>query len=187
MIRRTRGRPPVRSNRRGISLIEMMVVISCASILLGLCAVSIQTLWRAAGDGQARRSAAAGLNRLAEQFREDVHAASPLGDSDLSERKLRLALENGITVAYEAKAGRVERVESAAGGKVTRRESYVIGRDRSARFEQRDDGPRRFLALVVRHESRKGRTEPPRPIEILALPGKDRIEAVARPKGGPTR
>ncbi len=186
MIRRARGGPAVPSYRRGISLIEMMVAITCVSILLGLCAVSIQTLWRAAGDGQARRTAAAGLNRLAEQFREDVHAASPPGDGDPSESKLHLSLENGITVAYETRAGRVERVESAA-GKVTRRESYVIGRDRSARFEHRDDGPRRFLALVVRHESRKGRTEPPRPIEILALPGKDRIEEFARPKGGPTR
>lgn len=186
MIRRATGGPPISSSRRGISLIEMMVAITCTSILLGLCAVSIQTLWRAAGDGQARRTAAAGLNRLAEQFREDVHAASPPGDGDPSETKLRLALDGRITIAYQARAGRVDRIESS-GDKVTRRESYVIGRDRSARFEHRDDGPRRFLALVVRHESRKGRTEPPRPIEILALPGKDRIEEFARPKGGPTR
>lgn len=186
MIRRAGGSRLVPSSRRGISLIEMMVVISCVSILLGLCTVSIQTLWRAAGNGQARRTAAAGLNRLAEQFREDVHAASPPGDGEESNTKLRLVLDDRITIAYEARTGRVDRIESA-GDNVTRRESYVIGRDRSARFERRDDGPRRFLAMVIRHESRKGRTEPPRPIEILALPGKDRIEAAARPKGGPTR
>lgn len=186
MIRRAKDGRPIPSSRRGISLIEMMAAITCTSILLGLCAVSLQTLWRAAGEGQARRSAAAALNRLAGQFREDVHASAEIGESDPMATKLRLALENRATIAYETRPGRVDRVESS-GAKVARRESYLIGRDRSARFERRDDGPRRFLALVIRHESRKGRPDPPRPIEILALAGKDRVEAVARPKGGSAR
>lgn len=160
-----------RASRRGISLIEMMVVISALAILLGLCAVTMQLLFRVESEAQARRSAAAALGRLAEQFREDVHACQ---DAELRpQAALRLKREGPVVVDYEIGPGRVTRVE-AAGGQAARRESYALGRHARAAFERRDDGSRRFLALVVRREPTRSQPDPPHPLEVLALVGKDR-------------
>ncbi len=90
-----------------------------------------------------------------------------------------------VAIAYEVEDGRVDRIESVDDTE-NRRESYVLGRGRTASFEARDDGPRRFLALVVRREARPGQSDPARPLEVLALIGKDRPEA-PRSKGGQPR
>ncbi len=164
----------------------MIAVITGTSVILGICVVSMQTLWRVAAQSQAQRSAAAAFARLAEQFREDVHGGDGDGMQLSGAIGVRLVRDARVTVAYEVHPGRVDRIESV-GGKAARRESYVLGRDRSVRFERRDDGPRRFLALVLVHEGRKGRHDPPKPIEVLALVGKDRIEPTATRKGAPAR
>jgi type II secretory pathway component PulJ len=172
-----RSRPPL----RGVTLIEMLVVMTGVSVLLGLCAVTIQLLMRVGSDAQARRSASASLGRLAEQFREDVHGCD---DAQLQPSAgVRLSRGPRAAITYTARNGRVERVEST-GGQASRHEMYVLGRGISSVFERRDDGPRRFLALVVSRKARIGLPDPPRPIEILALVGKDRPEP-PRSKGGP--
>lgn len=168
-----------RSSRRGVTLIELLVVISGVSVLLGLCAVTIQLLMRVSSDAQARRSHAAALGRLAEQFREDVR-----GCDDAQPRPsagLRLTRGPRVVIDYQARDGRVDRIESVA-GQASRHESFALGRHTSAAFERRDDGPRRFLALVVSHDARDGQPEPVHPTEVLALVGKDRPEP-SRPKG----
>jgi prepilin-type N-terminal cleavage/methylation domain-containing protein len=174
-----RSRTPV----RGFTLIEMLVVITGLSMLLGLCAVTIQVLMRVSSDAQARRSASAALGRLAEQFREDVHGCDeaqlqPSGG-------VRLSRGARIAIIYTARDGWVERVEST-GGQAGRHEAYALGKGSTAAFQRRDDGPRRFLALLLSQKARAGRPDPPHPLEILALIGKDRAEP-PRPKGGTSR
>jgi type II secretory pathway pseudopilin PulG len=166
--------------RRGISLIEMLVVIGALAILMGLCAVTIQLLMRISSDAQARRGAATSIGRLAEQFREDVHACegAELRDSP----GLRLRRDPRAAIDYEVRGGRVTRVESID-GKPIRRESYELGRHDTAAFETRDDGPRRFVALVVVRKERPEETAPPHPMEVLALVGKDR-PGPSRPEEG---
>ena len=124
MIVMIRGDRPA---RRGSSLIELLVVITVVAVLLGLCAVTIQVLLRVEADAQARRSASATLGRLADQFREDVHAC------DVAEVRpaagLRLSRDRGVAITYQAREGRVERVEAVA-GQASRYESYDLGRRR---------------------------------------------------------
>jgi hypothetical protein len=165
--------------RRGVFLIELLVVISGLAVLMGLCAITIQLLMRVSSEAQAQRSNASALGRLAEQFREDVHGcdeAQPRPSAGL-----RLTRGPRVVIDYQARDGRVDRVESVA-GQASRHESFALGRHASAAFERRDDGPRRFLALVVSHNTRSGRPDPAHPMEILALVGKDRPEA-SRSKG----
>ncbi len=64
-----------------------------------------------------------------------------------------------------------------------RHESYLLPRDRVARFLERDRDSVRFVALEITQIPGKSRTDPPRPLEILALPGKLGTLA-AIPKGG---
>jgi type II secretory pathway component PulJ len=177
MIARSRTRP------RGFTLIEMLVIMTGVSAVLGLCVVTIQLLMRVSSDAQERRGAAAALGRLAEQFRKDVHGWD---DAQLRmSAELRLGDGRRVSVTYTARDGRVERLEST-GAQVVRHDAYALGRGGSATFERRDDGPRRFLVLVVIRKARAGRLDPPRPIEVLALVGKDR-PAPSRPEGGPPR
>jgi type II secretory pathway pseudopilin PulG len=160
-----------RPGRRGISLIEVLVVVTSMAILLGLCAVTMQALFRVESEAQARRAAASALARLAGQFREDAHSS---GDAELrAGAGLRLRRESSVSIDYEIAPGRVTRVETA-GGQPPRRESFALGRHAIAAFERRDDGPRRFLALVVRREPTRNQPDPPHPLEILALVGKGR-------------
>jgi prepilin-type N-terminal cleavage/methylation domain-containing protein len=177
MIARCRAQP------RGFTLIEMLVVMTGVSAVLGLCVVTIQLLMRVSTDAQERRGAAAALGRLAEQFREDVNGCddAQLGASG----ELRLGDGPRASVRYAARDGRMERVEST-GGQATRHETYALGKGASATFERRDDGPRQFLVLVVSRKARAGHPDPPRPIEILALVGKDRPGPL-HSKGGPAR
>jgi hypothetical protein len=145
--------------------------------------VTIQALLRVSSDAQARRSASAALGRLAEQFREDVHGCDeaqlqPSGG-------LRLSREPRVTVTYTTRDGWVERVEST-GRQAGRHEAYALGKGGTAVFQRRDDGPRRFLALLLSQKARAGRPDPPHPLEILALVGKDRA-APPRSKGGTSR
>jgi len=169
--------------RRGVFLIELLVVISGLAVLMGLCAITIQLLMRVSSEAQAQRSNAAALGRLAEQFREDVHGcdeAQPRPSAGL-----RLTRGPRVVIDYQARDGRVDRVESVA-GQASRHESFALGPNRSAAFERRDDGLRRFLALVVGPGARAGRSEPAQPVEVLALVGKDR-PAPSPSKGGPER
>jgi prepilin-type N-terminal cleavage/methylation domain-containing protein len=176
--------PGNRPNRRGVTLIEMLVVMTVLAVLLGLCALTIQLLLRVGSDAQSRRSAASALGRLSAQFREDVHACD--GAEVRHTAGLRLSRDRGVVITYEARDGRVDRVEAIA-GQARRHESYDLGRGAAAAFERRDDdGPGRFLALVVSRTTQAGRPDPPRPVEILALAGKDRPES-ARAKGGQDR
>ena len=171
------------SVRRGISLIEMMVVISVVAALLGLSAVTMQVLLRVGSDAQSRRAASSTLGHLAEQFRADVHSCDEVELRPAV--ALRLKASPRVVIDYEVKAGRVARVETTD-GKPGRHETYELGRDGTAAFERRDDGARRFLALVVGRKPGRGRPDPPHPLEILALVGKDRT-GPARTGGGPPR
>jgi type II secretory pathway pseudopilin PulG len=186
------SRQPARTISRGFSLIELLVVMTGVAVILGLCAVTIQALIRVNADAQARLSASATFARLASQFREDVHAsddaqipADPkLGGNPGEARAtatLRLTRDPQRVITYEVRDGRVARLESTS-GKTSRHESYRIGNRNVVVFERRDEGPRRFVAMVMSRDAGKGQLEPPRPLEVLALQGKDR-PAAPRTKG----
>ena len=165
--------------RRGITLIEVLIVVTGVTMMLGLCAVSIQLLMRLNGDGVSRYGTAVALERLARQMRADAHS-SESGQLDVDPKadgkpaSLRLTLNPDHMVTYQSQEGAVVRTESAA-GKVVRRESYSLPAGGAARFLLREEGPSRLVALVVTRGPGKSQTEPPRPLEVVAQIGKDRL------------
>jgi hypothetical protein len=190
-IPRSHSRP-----RRGITLIEVVVLMSGVAVVLGLCAVTIQLLFRLDADGHARLSASASFARLAARFRADVHAcdeaaivpAAKAGTGPGEAKatpSLRLTRGPKTVITYEAREGRVARVETAS-GTVKAHESYQVGKRNVVAFESREEGAHRFLVMIMRREARKSELEPDRPLEVLAVPGKDRLAASAT-KGGPPR
>jgi hypothetical protein len=175
-------RPEIKStleSRRGITIMEVLVVITCVAMLLGICAVTLRLLMQLSTDGRARLSAVAALDRLSRQLRDDVHAcrSARLVVDDKSPVKptgLRVTIELDRSVSYDVGDGGIVRDELRS-GKAVRHETYFLSRGRVARFEERTEGAHKLLALVVTDVAGKSRTDPPRPLEVLALPGKDRL------------
>jgi type II secretory pathway pseudopilin PulG len=167
-----------RSTRSGFTLLEVLIVVGGVAAILGLCAISIQLLFRLSADSQSRLTAAMAIDRLARQLRVDVHAcqaAQLAGDDKAPESasSLRLSIDSGHEVTYRPRSESVVRTESRA-GKTVRNEEFVFGRSPKARFEVRSDSPRQWVVLVVSRGLERNRTDPPRPIEVIALAGKDR-------------
>ncbi len=176
------------SRRRGITLIEFLVVVTAVASMLGLSAVTIQVLLRLNVDGQSRVTSSLAVERLARQFRTDVHgsdraelASDPQARS--TPANLRLTYDPDRVIAYSADdhTGTVVRTESRA-GKRTTHESYALGHSHAARFELRAE-PRRPWAVLVMTQVGISKAEPPRPLEVIALQGKDRAHQI-RQAGG---
>jgi hypothetical protein len=185
MMRHVAANKSARSARRGITIIEVLVVVTGVAVLLGLCAVSIQLLMRLNADVQGRYGTAVALERLARQIREDAHA-SETAQINLDDNKksgtpagLRLIFEPDHNVVYASGDGGVVRTESRR-GKVVRHEKYTLARGGGARFELRDEGSRRLVVLVMTRPVGKSQADPPRPLEVVALQGKDRVAPSAK-------
>ncbi len=176
---------------RGITIIEMMVLITAVATALGLCAFTIQALLRLKTDGQSRLTAQVGLERLARQLRNDAHAAASVQlDAAAPSRGgkapvLRLSLGPKHNVVYEIRKSAVMRVESRDGN-VTRRELYLLAAAREIDFQIRPEAGRRFVALVIKKHDRTTGTDSARQLEAVALVGKRHALAVEQ-GGGPPR
>ena len=135
----------IRTGRRGgWQLVELSFVLGILAIvsvvatrlLLGL--MSIEN--RAGREVQE----AAIFDRLAEQWREDLHRAS---SATLSQdaASLQLALAAGTQVEYRIAGDKLTREQRESGGRMPAREGYVVAA-RKWRFDRSDDG--RTMKLV---------------------------------------
>jgi Tfp pilus assembly protein PilV len=186
--RRERACAQAKPNRRGISLIEMLVMMTIVSVALGLSATTIQLLLRLKADAHSRYSANVVLERLARQLRSDVHAAASAqveGAPDKKPPGLRLDLRAKRMVIYEAKNSAVVRIESQA-GQIMRREVYSLPAARAAEFAIRPEAGRQFVAVVVKGTNLTHGVGSASTLEILALLDKEQSN-LAKERGGPSR
>jgi Tfp pilus assembly protein FimT len=114
--------------RRGITLVETLVVISTASVVMTLATTTIIWLLRTEGSGADALIANTSLARLAADFRHDVRNATDAkltsaDDSNIT--SLVLALPDASSVRYEASSGKVSRKQKMK--TALRVESYSVG------------------------------------------------------------
>jgi hypothetical protein len=184
-MRRARKYHGPNAARRGFTLLEALIVVSGVAMMLGLCAVSIQVLLKLNADLQGRYTAGVALDRLGRQVRHDVHSSSgALLKVDSKPVGLRLLFGPDQLAVYEPQDGAIVRSESRS-ERVVRHESFALPKGATAHFELRDQGTRRLVALVITHSAGKSRTEPPRPLEVLAVLGKYPAHPVASEGGTP--
>jgi len=131
-----RGFRPAR--RRAYSLIEMMLVLGALVLVLSLCGGLMHTLLRLDRAGRAGVADAAGLGRLARQFRRDVRGAlvaTPTAPGVTP--GLGLVRPSGPAIFYYSlDAGRLVREETYQGEpKARAREEYAVGRLGPVGFE----------------------------------------------------
>ncbi len=176
------------SPRRGISLIETVVLMTGVAAMLGLTVLMLQLLLRLDVDSRARLDSAGMLARLAEQFRRDVHGASAARLIKQPAGLAGLRIEPGPdrAIEYQVKGpSRVFRTETLK-GKPVRNESYAIARGGPIELALKEDGGHRFAMLTVDRQASRYHTDPPRLFEIVAEVGRnrDRLTGAAAAAGG---
>jgi hypothetical protein len=173
--------------RRGVTIIETIVLMTGVAAMLGLAVILLQLLMKLDGDSRARFDAASSMARLARQFRHDVHAAGSARLVEPAARGLVLSVEPGPerTIEYRVKGDdRVIRVEMGKGAEA-RREAFSIPRSHSIRLALDEDQGHTFASLTVDRMTARNRTDPPRRYEILARVGKNsgRVPGAAKSAG----
>ncbi len=113
--------------RRGFSLIEMLAVLAVGSVLMAVAAGLLHTLMAIQQSGYHQFKDRRALDRLARQFREDVHAATaiePQADGKNSPG-WKLPLGTNLSVEYRVAPDGVHRIELEA-KRTVRRELYEL-------------------------------------------------------------
>jgi hypothetical protein len=173
--------------RRGISLIELLVLLTGVAVMLGLSAVTIQALLRLHADSQTRVNSSMVLERLARQLRDDAHASATaqLGAEDAKATRAQPSItfsKADHAIRYIVGEHVVTRDETILGKRI-RHESYSLERSQAAHFELFDESGHRMVALRLTHEPGKSQTEPPRPLEVVASLGKHLARPNSTSKG----
>jgi prepilin-type N-terminal cleavage/methylation domain-containing protein len=134
--------------RRGFTLIEMIVVITVGSVLMavgtGILCLLLKSERLARDDFHAGTSVA----RLAEQFRQDAHAAVR-APRNLDPDSCRFQLPRQRRVVYLFKPGMVSRTEWAGNEVLVRQECYDLPAAVQARAEASADAPPAAVCLLL--------------------------------------
>lgn len=167
--------------RRGISLIELLAVLSGCSVVLGLTASLLHQTMRAQSHTRDFFDVERNAQRLARQFRSDVHAAAADSIDDVDAEGvsngelLRLRLPDGQTIAYQRAAEKIIRIASRADGP-TAREEYALSE--SMEIDVRKlDAPQRYALSITSMPPQPSKEAPPSPASIRATPVNLEVEA----------
>ncbi len=163
-----------RRRRRGVMLIECLVLISVLAVVLGVAGLTVRLLLKLDRAGRAAADQAADILRLGDDFRADAHAAAPA--PGVVEGRLTLTLGEGKTVEYASEPARFVRTVRE-GGKVRRVEAYRRPGRSTLRFEIDPPGPRPFATLIVDRDPSTAPDPLYRDCRVEAELGKDRRHA----------
>lgn len=108
----------IASSRRGVSLTELLLLMSAHTAILSMCAVLLHSVMRVGIDARSFVDAERTSGRLSRQFRQDVHQASAavVGGSTLkSSVFLQLRISNDETVEYSQVNGKISRTVLQSG------------------------------------------------------------------------
>ncbi len=137
------------NNRRGFTLVEMIVTISTASVLLTLATGVVHRMMRFESMSRQRASVHRTAVRLSHDFRHDVHQAEGFEVSDSPDQPptIRLMLPDGGDATYQVAGQRVLREQQLDDERVAR-EIYDFPADYQVMFSQSTP---RLAGLTVVH------------------------------------
>ena len=159
--------------RRGLSLIEMLVVMTVSVAVVGLVAGMIRLLMKAdrAAEDHLVRSGA--VDQLSDSFRQHVRAAreAKTVQQDGAD-KLQLKLDEARTVEFLAREQVVIRSEREA-GQIRRQDRYTVPVGSAVRFEVQSDEKSTTVSLVLARRLGQPDRGPPRELRVHAMLGRD--------------
>jgi hypothetical protein len=153
--------------RSAKTLLEVVVILSIMTVVIGACATSLSTLFRLRHQFHRDREQIAAIARVGTLLRADAHQA----DSASVDNGCSLILADGRTIHYEFSSPRiVRRVERD--GQTLHRDSFMLSKMANATFEGDGDSPTSLIRLVIRpSESNLPPREIPRSARIEAAVG----------------
>ena len=168
--------------RRGVTLVEMLVVISTMSVIMALGITTIFLMMRAEGSGAKALVDSMTYARMANSFRQDVHAARDIqlvADAPDKPNSLRLRLSQTEQVTYQIDDENVIRI-TKTNDKVDHLEQFRLPNVKAG-FELHGNqtaGNSTLIELVLtrRHAAATDQHEavlPTREYRIKALLGSD--------------
>lgn len=171
--------------RRGVSLIELLIVISIGTVIIGLCVTTMHLLLRVERDQARSLRSAMVLSRVRQLFAADVHAGvtAEIGAGDGDNRQLQVATKGTDRVVYSADQN-VLRREEFDGERLTHRDDFHFLPGAEFHFEQEQDPQIVRLNIEIaatvpedisdRSRGKIGKGPPPRTVSIEALLDRDR-------------
>jgi hypothetical protein len=164
-------------SRRGISIVEMLVVMSASTVVLTLASLLIIRAMRVQMESRAHCDVERNALRLSGQFRSDVHQAETAETKELAGEDgvfLRLQLPDGNQVKYSRVGGTVQRLASASGQQVWREEfAFPAACDISIR--ELESPPRIRLTITAKLTVAPSDGKPT--VSTLAIPVSFDVEA----------
>ena len=171
------------NHRRGISLIELIVVISGVSVVLGVSVGLLHRVMRTQSNTRHFFDRERAAMRLSGQFRKDIHAASEVFVSDNStEGKplIHLTLHDGWAVDYFTSTTAIVRTSSKE-GIPSAREEFVFDREVDAVVHQDLEAHAVVLSIsdLVSSVALQGISKPldernkPIALSVYAIKGRD--------------
>lgn len=146
-----------KSFRRGVSLTELLVLMSSCTLVLSMSAVLLHRVMQIEVDSRSIVDAERSCSRLARQFRGDVHEAISIdikNDKPTDGEFLVLQLRQNQTVVYSRSNGNIGRILSRK-DKVLARDEFV-GQRSSTVGVRAEESPRRVILTIaspIRDES----------------------------------
>jgi len=136
------------SKHKGSTLIEVMLSTMAGSLIMILAIKLVHQSFQLSSQTTARTNHSHSLNRLARQFRNDIHRASSI--QVVSDVEMSAESSNGTRTIYQFVDGRVER-EQTDNDNVVSHEQYPLIADTKVRFSKQAN-PERGL-MLVEHQS----------------------------------
>jgi type II secretory pathway pseudopilin PulG len=170
--------PAMTSRRRGKSLIEMLILISLTSVVLGIVSTTLVALFKT--DRQVRRDLVqlTTLARLGSRFRTDAHAAR----SCQIDKTCDLTLADGRLIRYSFEGQRLSR-EVRRGDAIEHRDAFVLPDTAAVGFDKPATHGGRLvrLSITAQERSDKPYLTAVRPATIDAAVGLSTITQEAAP------
>jgi hypothetical protein len=138
-------------NRRGASMIELLLIMSACTVVLTLTGVLLHRAMRIQMQSRAHVNAERSALRLSEQFRSDVHQARAVASDFGKDDKLllHLVLTDGRVAEYSRANGALLRRESG-GDRPTRREEFSFPGAHAVTIEHKSAPQRLALAIILK-------------------------------------
>ena len=134
--------------RRGVMLIEVVIVATCSTVLLGIACALLYSVLKIDHGAREQVRTTAVVGRLAEQFRRDVHHAVRAVPDEAKSQTIELRLAGGAAVAYRIEPGQIVRREEGRGAAV-REECFALPQESTAAFELRNQAAASIASLQI--------------------------------------
>ena len=156
--------------RRGVSLVEMIVVIAVASALTGIAVSLLLVLFRAEQSGRTQIGQAESFQQFADQFRRDVHAAGDASVQGKDRQRCKFEFANHVIVRYMTDAHSIWREEQRFSTNL-RMEPYTLPQDSTVTIEVDRAASPPVVSLMIKPKEASQR--PGREFRIDAVLGRD--------------